>query len=112
MVSYFQRQFRLIKSCNKVLFISANTNTKTSMSKVIVNRVTGWKDKHNDVLTIADRDVNELTKTVVYFGGDVQNLEEEMMKHRDNKRYSEWSLEKTTLLLAQVQALKLSINLL
>ena len=101
MFSCFQRQFRLIISCKKVFHRSANISTNTNMSKVIVNTVTGWEDRQNDVLTLADRDVNELSKTVLYFGGDVQNLEQEMMKHRDNKRYSDWSLERTALLLAQ-----------
>ena len=38
----------------------------------------------------------------MYFGGDVQDLEVNMNKHRDNKNYSHWSLEKTALLLTKV----------
>ena len=93
---------RSIKLCNKLLHMSANLNDKRRMSKVTINTINGFEDRQNDVLTIAERDVSDLNQAVVYFGGDVQNLEEEMIKHRDNKRYSDWSLEKTALLLAQV----------
>lgn len=38
---------------------------------------------------------------VLFFGGDVQDLEEEQAKHRDNRRYLPWCLEETTALLAR-----------
>ena len=102
MISCIKTQCRSIKLCNKLLHMSANLNDKRRMSKVTINTINGFEDRQNDVLTIAERDVSDLNQAVVYFGGDVQNLEEEMIKHRDNKRYSDWSLEKTALLLAQV----------
>ena len=43
-------------------------------------------------------------KVVVYFGGDVQDLEVNMSKHRDNKNYSHWSLEKTAMLLSKASS--------
>ena len=46
----------------------------------------------------------------MYFGGDVQDLEVNMNKHRDNKNYSHWSLEKTALLLTKVLFYNKQIN--
>ncbi|KAK2720173.1 hypothetical protein QYM36_004165, partial [Artemia franciscana] len=37
----------------------------------------------------------------VYFGGDVQDEPEAMEKHRDNKRFSEWNLQRTAKLLSE-----------
>jgi len=39
--------------------------------------------------------------SVVYFGGDVQDLPEVQATHRDNSRYMHWNLEATTNLLAK-----------
>jgi len=70
------------------------------MSSVVVRSVVGLEDRVNDVVTpVMKRD--QYDEVVVYFGGDVQDLEENMIKHRDNSRYREWSLENTSLLLQQ-----------
>jgi len=39
--------------------------------------------------------------SVIYFGGDVQDLPEVQATHRDNSRYMEWNLEATAVLLAK-----------
>ena len=62
-------------------------------------RVTGDDDKCNDVITIAGDTTDNV---VVYFGGDVQARHETMLQHRDNCRYTAWSLENTARILAQV----------
>ena len=36
---------------------------------------------------------------MVYFGGDVQTYERDMLSHRDNHRHAQWSLERTAGLL-------------
>lgn len=63
--------------------------------------VIGDGDKINDVVFCgAVSDVPE--GNVVFFGGDVQEYSENMLAHRDNKRYEEWNLESTARLLCQL----------
>ena len=72
-------------------------------SNVIVRRgLEGFKGRRNDVISVGE-DV-EGSQLVVYFGGDVQDLEAVMAEHRDNSRYTQWSLENTARLLASTQA--------
>lgn len=71
-------------------------------------QVRGFGNRHNDVFYCPPNDdvphENECAdqvreNIVIYFGGDVQNVEKRMMEHRDNHRFSEWSLEKSAALL-------------
>ena len=72
------------------------------LSSVSVRGVTGWEGRTNDVVTLRDRDPALMERVIVFCGGDVQDLEERMLRHRDNSRYSQWSLERTAMLLANV----------
>ena len=56
----------------------------------------------NDLVTLGDRDPKVTEEIIVFCGGDVQDLEEKMLSHRDNCRYAQWSLERTALLLGKV----------
>ena len=58
--------------------------------------------RRNDVISVGEG--TEGGQLVVYFGGDVQDLEVVMAAHRDNSRYTQWSLENTARLLASTQA--------
>jgi len=74
--------------------------------KIQTQSVTGLQDRVNDIVWLDTRKIENVTshdndKVVVYFGGDVQDLEVNMSKHRDNKNYSHWSLEKTAMLLSK-----------
>ena len=69
---------------------------------VTVRAVTGWEGRTNDLVTLADRDPMVTEGVIVFCGGDVQDLEEKMLSHRDNSRYTQWSLERTALLLGNV----------
>lgn len=72
-------------------------------SDVIVRRgLEGYKGRRNDVISVGED--GEGSQLVVYFGGDVQDLEAVMAEHRDNSRYTQWSLENTARLLARTQA--------
>ena len=72
------------------------------LSSVTVRAVTGWEGRTNDLITLGDRDPALMEGVTIFFGGDVQDLEERMLSHRDNCRYSHWSLERTALLLGNV----------
>ena len=81
---------------------SALTDSLCKMSTVSLQRLEGLPGRRNDVLTVGEAD--KCTKLLVYFGGDVQDLESVMAAHRDNSRYTQWSLENTARLLARTQA--------
>lgn len=65
----------------------------------VFRKLHGYKDKYkhrrNDVLYSQPRDKTDINSTLVYFGGDVQDYRSDMLAHRDNCRYMEWSLEAT-----------------
>ena len=62
----------------------------------------GLGGRRNDVISVGEG--GEGSQLVVYFGGDVQDLEAVMAAHRDNSRYTQWGLENTARLLASTQA--------
>ena len=68
---------------------------------VSVRRVAGAGGRSNQLVTLPDRDPASSEDILVFCGGDVQDLEAEMVKHRDNRRHVAWSLERTAQLLAQ-----------
>jgi len=61
----------------------------------VFKKLAGYKQRRNDVLYSEPRDKTNTKQTLIYFGGDVQDYRYEMMAHRDNCRYVEWSLEET-----------------
>ena len=69
---------------------------------VTVRAVTGWEGRTNDLVTLGDRDPMVTEGVIVFCGGDVQDLEAKMLSHRDNSRHTQWSLERTALLLGNV----------
>ena len=62
----------------------------------------GLEGRRNDVISVGEG--TEGGQLVVYFGGDVQDLQSVMAAHRDNCRYTQYSLENTARLLARTQA--------
>jgi len=64
---------------------------------MLKSKVRGLPDRFNDLI-LSDR-ISRVTKLIVFFGGDVQDLEDVMRNHRDNHRYIKWSLESVTKLL-------------
>ena len=62
----------------------------------------GFEGRRNDVISVGEG--GEGGQLVVYFGGDVQDLQSVMTAHRDNSRYTQYSLENTARLLAGTQA--------
>ena len=66
-----------------------------------VRRVAGAGGRTNQLVTLPARDPASSEDILVFCGGDVQDLEAEMVKHRDNCRHATWSLERTAQLLAQ-----------
>lgn len=75
------------------------TDTIKMSSPARLLRLEGLDGRSNDVVTVGEPE--RCNKLLVFFGGDVQDLEEMMARHRDNKRYVEWSLERTAGLLAR-----------
>ena len=64
----------------------------------------GLEGRRNDVIIVGEGGEGEGGQLVVYFGGDVQDLQSVMAAHRDNRRYTQYSLENTARLLASTQA--------
>ena len=58
-----------------------------------IESVKGFNGASNSVLISR---CHKPATTVVFFPGDVQDLENKMLQHRDNRRYSQWNLEETT----------------
>ena len=50
--------------------------------------VEGLKEKFNDVLLHCGQ--NESQRLCIFFGGDVQNFEKEMVAHRDHGKYKDY----------------------
>ena len=78
------------------------TTPMSEFAGVTVRPVTGWEGRTNDLVTLADRDPMVTEGVIVFCGGDVQDLEGKMLSHRDNSRHTQWSLERTALLLGNV----------
>lgn len=113
----FQRVNNYCLYAAKVVFkMTYKSESSFPINKSITNveilrNVPGRSPEHsNDILYLAPDtcDVHKEAKdnrAVVYFGGDVQNLSNEMSVHRDNKHYIKWSLEETALLLRKAYPL-------
>ena len=99
-------------AANVVFKMSSKNEGSFSINKSITNveilrNVQGRSPEHsNDILYMSPDACDSIkeaedNRAVVYFGGDVQNLSNEMSVHRDNKKYIKWSLEETALLLGK-----------
>lgn len=78
-----------------IAYKMATRSTRT----LIIKNLAGADDKMNQILFTRPVLPASVVKTLIYFGGDVQDFEANMLKHRDNKKYAHWSLEKTAQLL-------------
>lgn len=56
--------------------------------------VVGYEGRCNDIVYCRPT-MENVSSTVVFFGGDVQDFIENMQTHRDSKNYVEWNLEDT-----------------
>ncbi|KAK8743809.1 hypothetical protein OTU49_001277 [Cherax quadricarinatus] len=54
----------------------------------------------NDLIYASTSSASHSTSVLAFFGGDVQDYPENMLAHRDNKHYVEWSLTSVAALLA------------
>ncbi|XP_063422299.1 mitochondrial protein C2orf69 homolog [Mytilus trossulus] len=87
--------------------MTSSSTTSELQSLYTVQRfenVTGDQDKQNDLILCFPSAINptkSLSKTVIFFGGDVQNYPEIMSQHRTNNLYLHWNLESTARILAK-----------
>ena len=98
-------------SCSKS--ICSNGRKMLASDVIHLKKVTGRSQEHlNDVVFLPPQNFEKNPTTngknrcyqkelVIFFGGDVQNLSEEMSLHRDHKMYIKWSLEEMALLLGK-----------
>ena len=69
----------------------------------VLPSVEGVDDRKNDVLLLSRGE--SAKRSLIYFGGDVQDYSDRMEAHRDNHRYArQWSLERTARRLADAVA--------
>ncbi|XP_067891816.1 mitochondrial protein C2orf69 homolog [Heterodontus francisci] len=63
--------------------------------------VSGWgaANKNDLVLGIGDNNRTGSRQHVIYFPGDVQNYHDQMVRHPENVRWQQWSLEEVAALL-------------
>ncbi|XP_048477820.1 mitochondrial protein C2orf69 homolog [Plutella xylostella] len=73
------------------------------MRPLRLRRVAGLGARFNDVLYQPPARVGneDQTRTLVFFGGDVQDYPEVMLAHRDNRHYAQYSLDAATGVLAE-----------
>lgn len=64
-------------------------------------QVEGLTAKFNDIVLKTPEKPGDATQLVVFFGGDIQDFPEAMMKHRDNKRYVQWNLDNMAALMGR-----------
>nr|XP_031844715.1 UPF0565 protein C2orf69 homolog [Nomia melanderi]XP_031844799.1 UPF0565 protein C2orf69 homolog [Nomia melanderi]XP_031844881.1 UPF0565 protein C2orf69 homolog [Nomia melanderi]XP_031844978.1 UPF0565 protein C2orf69 homolog [Nomia melanderi] len=62
-------------------------------------KVSGNTNHFNDILYLCPK-LLPSQGILIYFGGDVQDIEENMKQHPDSKKYVEWSLENTAHILS------------
>lgn len=67
-------------------------STTASMSERF-EKVEGLTGKFNDLILKSPEKPGDANQLVVFFGGDIQDFPELMMKHRDNRRYVQWNLD-------------------
>lgn len=65
----------------------------------IWKKVSGLATRFNDVLYARPTSLHS-NEFLIYFGGDIQDLQENMVKHPEKKKYTEWSLDNTVRLLS------------
>jgi len=75
----------------------SSTTSSSGLPTLRLQNVEG-DNKCNDVIVCGY--TQPANKTVVYFGGDIQDYAENMLAHRDNKHYVSWDLESTAQLMA------------
>lgn len=63
--------------------------------------VSGFLQRKNDILYNSPLVTSATSRILIFFGGDTQDFSENMSKHRDSRRYQEWSLENTSQLIAE-----------
>ncbi|XP_076648408.1 mitochondrial protein C2orf69 homolog [Halictus rubicundus] len=69
-------------------------------SKICIwKKVPGIASRFNDIIYSHPKSL-PCQDILVYFGGDVQDIEECMERHADSKKYTEWSLENTAQILS------------
>ena len=78
------------------------TLADSNINVTVQRGLEGFEGRRNDVISVGEG--GEGAQLVVYFGGDVQDLQSVMAAHRDNSRYTQYSLENTARLLATTQA--------
>lgn len=73
------------------------TKTEGLVGKQVrcLDEVPGYEERKNDVVFCG----SDAQQHVVFFPGDVQDYEENMESHRDNKKWKQWSLESTAKIL-------------
>ncbi|XP_074659323.1 mitochondrial protein C2orf69 homolog isoform X2 [Tubulanus polymorphus] len=69
------------------------TPRRATMTSVRLEQVEGLPGKFNDIIFHPPSSAHVAEQNVVYFGGDVQDYEENMLSHRDNHRYVARCLE-------------------
>ncbi|XP_012287205.1 UPF0565 protein C2orf69 [Orussus abietinus] len=70
-------------------------------SKILyLRKMSGLAGRSNDILYLSPLILSRIQRLLIFFGGDVQDLEEAMKVHNDSKKYLRWSLESTMQLLA------------
>ena len=67
----------------------------------ILRAAKGYLERSNDLLFQKQRTLTNNPRLLIFFGGDVQDWEEEMLKHKENHKYVKWSLEGTVRILSE-----------
>ncbi|XP_053975763.1 mitochondrial protein C2orf69 homolog isoform X1 [Hylaeus volcanicus] len=69
-----------------------------SLKLRIWKNVSGFAGRCNDIIYSPPK-LSKCQDILVYWGGDVQDIQENMEQHADSKKYIEWSLENTAKIL-------------
>ncbi|XP_037284872.2 mitochondrial protein C2orf69 [Rhipicephalus microplus] len=81
--------------------MSGTTDTCATSLPERFEKVEGSTGKFNDVVLNYSVKMGDAKKVVVFFGGDIQDFPEAMMKHRDNRLYVQWNLENMATLMGK-----------
>ncbi|XP_070388246.1 mitochondrial protein C2orf69 [Dermacentor albipictus] len=81
--------------------MAATTDTCARSSAERFEKVEGLTGKFNDLVLKSPEKTGDGNQVVVFFGGDIQDFPEAMMKHRDNRRYVQWNLDNMATLMGK-----------
>ncbi|CAF1353174.1 unnamed protein product [Rotaria magnacalcarata] len=86
------------RSCFKFLmffglpYSTAMAKASNQINYQLLEKVVGYENRKNDILLFSNSIQSSPKSIVYYFGGDIQDLPDQMNASKENRRYHRWNL--------------------